>query len=285
MILVDWGTSSLRAYRLEGGHVRDRVEGPHGILAVHGQFADTLADVIGPWLDAGEDRVLMSGMIGSRQGWVEAPYLPCPAGIAEIAAALTPVPFDRATVRLVPGLRSQDPDGVPEVMRGEEMEVLGTGLQAGLVCLPGTHSKWVTVAEGRIAGFTTHMTGEVFGALRQHTILGRLMQDAPHDPTAFAAGMARAARPGGILHHLFGVRTLGLLGGLADTEAASYLSGLLIGHELGAVAPRQPVTLVGAAPLCARYAAALAALGCESRIAPPGAAAIGLARIGAAAWT
>ncbi len=278
MIAVDWGTSSFRAYRMDGPAILDRVALPHGILHLPGPFAETLRAAIAPWLAAGERRVLMSGMVGSRQGWIEAPYLPCPAGTAELAAALMPVPFVGARLLLVPGV--MDLSHVPEVMRGEEAELCGVTLD-GLACLPGTHTKWAEMVHGRISGFKTHMTGEVFAALRQHTILGRLMQDDPHDPAGFAQGVRRAGEAGGLLHHLFGVRTLALMDQLAPTAGASYLSGLLLGHEITHAAPAGPVTLIGADALCTRYAEALALLGHTSIRAAPDAAARGLAAIGA----
>jgi 2-dehydro-3-deoxygalactonokinase len=286
MIGVDWGTTSFRAYRLgEGGAVLDRRSAPAGILQVgERSFADVLRDQVGAWIAAGERDVLLAGMVGSRQGWVEAPYLPCPAGPAELATALTVVPFEGARVRLVPGVSGADASGVPEVMRGEETQIAGV-LDAigaeGMVCLPGSHSKWVRVAQGRIAGYTTHLTGEAFAALAGHTILGRMMQPDAKDDAAFDRGVARSGETGGLLHHLFGVRTLGLMGQLAESGTASYLSGLLIGHEIRAASQgNASVHLIGSAALCALYARAIAALGGTARIEDEEAAARGLARIG-----
>ena len=292
MIAVDWGTSSFRAFRLDARDaVVDQVASAQGILKVPaGGFAGVLREAIAPWLAAGEDRVLMSGMIGSRQGWVEAPYLPCPAGAATIAAAVVPVPFDGAAVRLVPGLTDRDAAGTPEVMRGEETQIIGALDRIGpngMACLPGSHSKWATVAGGRIAGYRTYMTGEVFAALRGGTILGRMMTDAPHDPTAFARGVAHAGRPGHLLHHIFGVRALGRMGELADDASASYLSGLLIGHEVRDALHAENhvrvnhVHIIGAPALAALYADAVARCGGSADILPSDAAAVGLARIGA----
>ena len=289
MIGVDWGTSSFRAFRLRGHAAIDRHSSSQGILTVPpGGFPDALRAAIAPWLADGERHVLMSGMVGSRQGWREAPYLPCPAGAAELARALVVVPFDGAQILLAPGLMVDS--GVPEVMRGEEVQVVGALASTGpdaVACLPGSHSKWVRIADGRVAGFTTHLTGEAFAALRGHTILGRLMQPgAAPDPDAFARGVARSGDPGGLLHHLFGVRTLGLTGGLADAAAASYLSGLLIGHEVRAATPAGTVHLIGDAALCGLYAQAIALCGGASQPGPPDAAARGLALIGAhAPWT
>ncbi len=294
MIGVDWGTSSFRAYRLRGREVLDRLALPLGILGVAGgRFEGALQRAVGPWLADGERRILLSGMIGSRQGWVEAPYLPCPAATADLARALVPVPFAGAEVLLVPGLSAADPDGVPEVMRGEEVQIMGAVDPGGgdaTVCLPGSHSKWVRVAGGQVEGFGTHLTGEAFAALRGHTILARLMAaDAAPDPAAFGRGVTRSGDPGGLLHHLFGVRTLGLFAQLGEAVAASYLSGLLIGHEVRAAAPLEasaPTLLIGDAALCALYAQAIAQCGGGARLAEADAAAQGLALIGErAAWT
>ena len=127
---------------------------PRGILAVEGgRFEEELLRQVGDWIADGERRVLMSGMIGSRQGWLEAPYVACPAGAAEIAAALVVVPFEGADLRVVPGLTCTDAGGTPEVMRGEETQIVGVLDEmdgAALACLPGSHSKWAQVADGRI---------------------------------------------------------------------------------------------------------------------------------------
>jgi 2-dehydro-3-deoxygalactonokinase len=290
MIGVDWGTSSFRAFRLAGdGAIIDRRSAPRGIMTVeNGDFAGTLRAEIGHWLAQGESRVLLSGMIGSRQGWVEAPYLPCPAGPADIAAALVTVPFDGAQIRLVPGLSDTDDSGTPEVMRGEETQIVGvlSDLGDGIACLPGSHSKWARVGGGKIAAYRTYLSGEAFAALRGGTILGRMMRDGPTDEAAFDRGVARAGDPGHLLHHLFGVRALGLFGRLTETESASYLSGLLIGHEVRAARPDGVnVHLIGAAPLCALYARAIAAYGGTPALQDEDAAARGLAAIGrSATW-
>ncbi len=293
MIGIDWGTSSFRAFRLhEDGRVRERRAAPRGILAVeNGRFAEELLRQTGDWIADGESRILMAGMVGSRQGWREAPYLACPAGPADIAGALVAVPFEGAEVLLVPGLTHTDAAGTPEVMRGEETQlvgVLGEIGAEGIACLPGSHSKWAAIAGGRVAGFSTYLSGEAFAAIRGHTILGRMMKDAPTDAAAFARGVARAGDPGHLLHHLFGVRTLGLFGRLSESESASYLSGLLIGHEVRAALPAGggSVHLIGAAPLCALYARAVAAHGGTAVTHNEDAAATGLARIGKdAPWT
>lgn len=293
MIGVDWGTSSFRAFRLDAeGRILDRRAAPRGILAVEGgRFDEELLRQVGDWIADGEDRVLLAGMIGSRQGWREAAYLPCAAGAAEIAGALVPVAFDGARVLLVPGLSHADAAGTPEVMRGEETQIVGVLRDLGgdgIACLPGSHSKWARIATGRITGFTTYLSGEAFAALRGHTILGRMMRDGPTDPAGFDRGLARSADPGHLLHHLFGVRTLGLFGRLSEAESASYLSGLLIGHEVRSALPTGGgrVHLIGSAALCDLYGRAVAACGGTSVAHDEDAAARGLALIGRdAQWT
>ena len=179
--------------------------------------------------------VVMSGMIGSRQGWVEVPYAACPAGLDEIAAGMRKVAWNRGEAWIAPGLTCRDEAGIPDVIRGEETQILGVLDQLGAgrhtICLPGTHSKWVEVENSRIVRFSTHMTGEAFAVFKAHSILGRMMKDGVTDQDAFADGVRRSADGGGMLHHLFGVRSRGLFGELQESASASYLSGLLIGHE------------------------------------------------------
>jgi 2-dehydro-3-deoxygalactonokinase len=290
MIGIDWGTTSFRAFRLtRDGAIRDRKNSSRGIMSVpDGRFADTLREEIGPWLAGGERHVLLCGMIGSRQGWVEAPYLPCPAGPAEVASALIEIPFDWAQVKLVPGLSGTDTSGIPEFLRGEEAQVIGSlsGMgERGWACLPGTHSKWVHVEASRVVSFATHLTGETFAALRGHTILGRMMRDGGvTDCGGFDAGIARSGQPGGLLHHLFGVRALALAGQLPEAAGASYLSGLLIGHEVRAALAELPagvpVHVIGAPELTALYARAIEACGGMAERLDGEAAARGLALIG-----
>ncbi len=271
MIAVDWGTSSFRAYRIDThGHVTDRRSAARGILTVEaGKFASVLAEEVGPWLDRDPGAVFMSGMIGSRQGWTEVPYLACPVDLMALAAGCGEVAWQRGKAYIVPGVSCRDADGVPEVMRGEETQILGAIEELGedaVVCLPGTHSKYVRVRERRIVAFTTHMTGEVFGVLWRHSILGRLGdRETVEDEAAFDAGVDRSAHGHGLLHHLFGVRARGLFGEILAAGAASYLSGLLIGHEIRAAAPSAPVAVIGAADLTRLYCRAFARCGIEAR--------------------
>lgn len=276
MIAIDWGTTSFRAYRLDRqGAIVDARSAPKGILSVApGGFPGVLEAQIGDWV--GDAPIVMSGMVGSRQGWVEAPYVPCPAGLDQIAGALREV---RNGVWVVPGVSCRDAAGVPDVMRGEETQVLGAG-RDGLICLPGTHSKWVEVRNGRIERFSTYMTGEVYALLKQHSLLGRMMEGGEHDERAFGEGLARSAEPGGLLHHLFGVRTRGLMGELGAAGSASYLSGILIGHEMRASRASQ-LLLIGEPGLAARYQQAATALGVETELLEPTCGTRALFRLGA----
>jgi 2-dehydro-3-deoxygalactonokinase len=280
LIAVDWGTSNFRAYLVDAGaRVLAEERSAEGILAVRqGDFAGVLRARVGAWLSAhGPLPVVMSGMIGSRQGWVEAPYVHCPARIEDLARGLTVIDGEGVgRVALVPGLDCTTGDGVPDVMRGEEVQVLGAlgdGEREGLFVHPGTHSKWVAVRGRSIARFATYMTGEVFAALKSHTILGRLMTEAGRSPSAFARGVEAARQdrgpPGALLHRLFSVRTLGLFDRIPPDALADYLSGLLIGAELAAAAePGAPFTLLGSGELTERYREAAAVLGLSCRQGP-----------------
>lgn len=277
MIAIDWGTSSFRAYRLDAqGNILESRASNQGILKVApGQFPRVLEEQIRGWEEA---PIVMSGMVGSRQGWAEAPYVPCPAGFDEIAASLLEVRWGARTAWIVPGLSCRDAAGVPDAMRGEETQILGCGVE-GTVCLPGTHSKWVEVRNGRIERFCTFMTGEVYAVLKQHSILGRMMHDGPPDAGAFAEGVQRSGEPGGLLHHLFGVRTRGLMGELGPAASASYLSGIVIGHELRTF-EGEKFNLLGAPELAALYQQAAAALGIETRTLEADSAVRSLHRLG-----
>lgn len=289
MIAVDWGTTSCRAYRLRAGAVVDRRDAPAGVLQIRSEaVAIALRGLVGSWLADGERRVVLGGMIGSRSGWVETPYVPCPASVDDLARRLVSVAFDGAEVRIVPGVSSRDATGTPEFIRGEESQIFGTDVGDGVLCLPGSHSKWVQMTGRRIATFTTFLTGEAFGALRAHTILAKSIADAPISPSAFDAGVARSAESGGLLHHLFGIRALALVGQLGEQAAGSYLSGLLIGHEVRqALAERESVVhVVGAAQLTDLYARAILSCGGRPRRWSDETAALGLNRIAErAAWT
>jgi 2-dehydro-3-deoxygalactonokinase len=296
LIALDWGTTSARAYRLDGaGVVRDVRSAPLGILHVAGgDFAAALRTLLGDWHDDPAPR-LASGMIGSRQGWVEAPYCDTPVAPSGLAAGIVDVPGAR--LRIVPGVRTRDASGLPDVMRGEETQILGAVDPAqglAFAVLPGTHSKWARVEHGRLSAFFTFMTGEAYAALLEHTILGRLAtHSADHtaDGDAFRRGLDRglaSARHGSaLLHDAFGARTLALFGELAATGVADWLSGLLIGHEIAAARRMSPdmhdVLVIGSEALAGRYVDACTHAGLSASAAAPDAAARGLWRLAHAA--
>jgi 2-dehydro-3-deoxygalactonokinase len=228
--------------------------------------------------------VIAAGMVGSAQGWVEAPYVDAPASADALVAGIVRVQAAcGATLHIVPGVLQAGE--LPNVMRGEETQIFGAlaeshdgaveSGQRALIGLPGTHAKWVVVQAARIERFHTFMTGEVFAALREHTILGRTMvtPDRP-DTEAFLHGVkiARDKGQAGMLATIFSARTLGLTGQLSREQQPDYLSGLLIGHELAgldaALAQQQDslagqhLRLIGNDALCERYRVALAQFGC-----------------------
>lgn len=289
LLALDWGTSSLRAFLLAAdGRIIATRANHHGIqhLPQPGAagFRQVFADTAGDWLDACPGLpVVAGGMVGSAQGWAEAPYVDCPADTATLAQHAIRIDsgLPGCSVLVAPGLIHRPPGAAPDVMRGEEIQIAGAlaarpelAAQASFV-MPGTHSKWVSVRAGRVQGFATYMTGELFAVLSKHSILGRLLTDeaAPAElaAQAFARGVAaaEAGGPGALGHLLFAVRTLGLTKQLDAAALKDYLSGLLIGSEL--VAGRHarqvagetdtPLALVGDAGLCRRYAQAMALLG------------------------
>lgn len=307
LIALDWGTTSLRAYLYDAsGNVLATRASTAGIMnlprsAEQGGFDAAFEDACGAWLDnAPGVPVIAAGMVGSAQGWLEAPYVETPASADALVAGIVRVEAARGvTLHIVPGVLQRGE--LPNVMRGEETQIFGalgdeanvtssanatnathatnTSLLAdskrALIGLPGTHAKWAVVQAGRIERFHTFMTGEVFAALREHTILGRTMltPDLP-DTGAFLHGVniAREKGQAGVLATIFSARTLGLTGELSREQQPDYLSGLLIGHELAGLdavlvqqhsaLAGQSLRLIGNEALCERYRLALAQFGC-----------------------
>jgi 2-dehydro-3-deoxygalactonokinase len=290
LIAIDWGTSSARAYGLDArGNVVSERSAPLGVQRVAGGgFADALNVLCGGEVP-NDVPLIASGMIGSRQGWVEAPYCKCPAGFDAVAASLMGVPGTRLFI--VPGLICQDINGVSDVIRGEETQVFGAWSERigarQVVVLPGTHSKWVIVGPEGVETFATFMTGELYAVLREHTVLGRLAVTGVDD-AALDRGVQHSLRHDAALtHDLFSARTLALTEALAPTGVDDYLSGLLLGAEIAAARAwlaRQrlepaTVTLLGDAALLVRYRRALALADIDAVLGPSDAAARGLWRI------
>lgn len=278
LIALDWGTSSLRGYLLgDTGAILDQILLPLGIMRVaevdskNGSltfeaFEKAFQQVCGPWLSTGPSLpILACGMVGSAQGWREAPYLPVPADLDQLSKHLTQVTTAAGKVIfIVPGLIRQQ--GLVNVMRGEETQILGAVETVErlmsrdlLIGLPGTHSKWVHVEKRMVKNFETFMTGEVYAVLSEHTILAHTMKrNSPFVAEAFERGVRVVMSPAGelgVLSNIFSVRTLGLAHQLSAEEQHDYLSGLLIGHEINAISKFkcETVLLIGDQSLCALY--------------------------------
>lgn len=275
-IAVDWGTSNLRAWALGQGQILDHATSNEGMGSLTREdFEPALLRLINGWLPRGKvTPVIACGMVGSRQGWIEAPYraTPCtPVDPANLMAVPTRDP--RLKMQIVPGLQQGQP---ADVMRGEETQIAGAlALNPdfdGVLCLPGTHNKWVHVSAGEVVSFQTFMTGELFALLSTQSVLRHGMAGEGSDDAAFDLGLSDAlSRPDRIGAKLFSLRAEGLLNGLPPVAARSRLSGLLIGVELAAAKPYwlgQPVSIIGNEGLARAYARALAAQGAAPHILP-----------------
>lgn len=299
LLAVDWGTTSARAYRIDAdGNILDARSAPLGIQNVeHGEYAAAFDRLLDGWHADPAPRIAC-GMIGSRQGWIEAPYVACPMSLTDLGGSLATTPGRELAI--VPGARCVDRAGIPDVMRGEETQLAGAiAPDAGRVVavLPGTHSKWAIVEHGRLVEFATFMTGELYAVLLAHSIIGRMSAasasgegGAPSRGVvreAFARGVACGLLEHGLTHLIFGARSLALMGELAPADVADWLSGALMGYEIHAarkwVAERggmpAHVTVIGGEALASRYVAALAQAGVDASPGIPDAAARGLFRI------
>jgi 2-dehydro-3-deoxygalactonokinase len=275
LVAADWGTSNLRVWLLDraGAVLAERKSGDGMSTAGAKGFANILESHLAAMAAPVDLPAIVCGMAGARQGWVEAGYLDVPARIADFASASTPVADAPRTVRILPGLAQRQTDA-PDVMRGEETQLAGAGLDAGdhLVCMPGTHSKWVRVQSGKVTRFRTAMTGELFHVLSTQSILKHSVGEPPEagdaSSPAFRDALSRAiARPQDLTSMLFRLRAGGLLHDLSKPDAAAALSGLLIGAEIAAARAETPdarsVKLVASGANGERYAAALRLAGYE----------------------
>lgn len=316
VIALDWGTTRCRAYLLgDGGMVLSERQSPSGIMAVSARavaagtpaaqvFEQVFDEFCGEWLAAVPGiPVIACGMVGSNRGWAEAAYREVPADLSSPGPALTRVRTTAGViVNIIPGLISET--ALPDVMRGEESQILGalagaegasTGGEADerIVILPGTHSKWVRVVGTTVTAFTTCMTGELYALLTKDSTLSLLAvrSDLP-DWEAFERGVevaASATGSGGILNTAFSARTMVLTGALAPNQVDDYVSGLLIGHELAGVGASwlagysKDVLLCGSAQLNERYRRALELRGVTVVLAVPRSAAAGMWHVAVAA--
>lgn len=261
-IAIDWGTTNRRVYLIEHGRVIRSERDDRGVSAM-------VPDSYGAEIHAIRDRfgnlsILCAGMIGSTVGWRTAPYVPAPAACQDLANALLDV---GDAVSIVPGVMTTEPAHA-DVMRGEEVQILGAALAGlvppdALVCQPGTHCKWARLSGGRLAGFTTAMTGELFALLRTHSLIAPQLQGSIEPDASFLQGVAEARRRD-LAASLFGIRTASVLGLRGDAEAAAYASGLLIGSDVAARLTEHDdaqIHILGDEALAALYATAIRAWG------------------------
>lgn len=295
IIGIDWGSTGFRAYRFgEDGTILETRTSVKGIKSVgpevadrSGAFAAILREELGSWLDGSVTTILMSGMITSRNGWVETPYVATPATDDDLLSGAIRRSLDGIELIYLPGVSVSEP--VADVMRGEEVQVFGAnlGTKSSLVVLPGTHSKWAHISEGRIESFATFVTGELFDLLRNKSLVGGLAEGDDFHELAFLEGVDEALEDapetGGLVRRLFGARASVLVAGKAPTKVSSYLSGLLIGNEIheadrmfGAV---DRVAIIGSEALEMRYGLAMKRAGIATTSGIRDAAARGLYRI------
>lgn len=271
LIAVDWGTTNFRAYLIdEYGLCIDSLSNNEGVLFSQGQFEATLQKHIGHWLnDNGSTTVILFGMVGSQVGWIETPYIKCPVEINSYGKhCLQLASFNQGSCWLVPGVKWVSDARNIDVMRGEELQVIGAYLldksnDNGLFCCPGTHNKWVSVNNGQINNIVTAMTGEIYSLLGKYSILAHSVdENAAWNEEAFTAGLKYSQNTGGILNHLFSVRTSYITGKHSQNEGSAYLSGLLIGHEIQSIitpdyVENTDITIIGSSQLCRAYSIAL----------------------------
>ena len=262
-IAVDWGTTNRRAYKIDAsGACIDEFEDDKGVSSLE---KDTFPEAVAEIRERlGDLPLLLAGMIGSNRGWCEAPYVPSPAGIDDLAGGLK---WAGEREAIVPGVSYRHGERA-DVMRGEEVQLLGAVAAEMippdcLVCHPGTHNKWASVEGGRISSFRTVMTGELFSLLRKHSILADLLDDEAEADDSFRAGVRHALEHEDLPAELFSVRARVLLGAAQSEDAPSYASGLLIGTDvrIGLGSGRGEVIVMGRPELTRLYAAAIGEAG------------------------
>jgi len=277
-IAGDWGTSRLRLYLCDvAGNVLARGDGEGASVP---DCAARFAAAVTVWDKAyGILPAVLSGMVGSTIGWREVPYLPCPARPGAIAGAALRFEADDRHIAILPGLSCMGKTGAPDVMRGEETQILGAlrlepSLAKGrhVFCMPGTHVKWVIVEDGAVIQFQTALSGELFELLRRHSVLARDSHEVDAQSPAFTLGLdfARHNHDADLLHLLFSTRSRVVTGAMARTDAASYLSGLVLGKDIGTALTlldlKSPVQLICTPALAVLYAKALSAYDLESAV-------------------
>ncbi len=278
---VDWGTSRMRAMLCAPNKLaptKDELVFSDGIAKLKKPVADTLFDAIAPWVEQyGKLDIVMAGMVGSNIGWKSTPYLSCPAELSELRSLATKFEENGHTITILPGARGTNAMGQPDLMRGEELQILGwmarhpdVSHEDRLICLPGTHTKWARLQDGRLESFATSLTGELFAILKDHSIL------VPKLTSETATGFQNASflkgakladqQPNGLLHILFSTRTRYITNPDELGDPASFLSGLLIGSDVktaidNCAKPNVIVEVIGDPALGDKYALAIENLG------------------------
>lgn len=274
---VDWGTSSFRLFLFsDEGEIIARSKSRSGITRIVSGGFEAFLDSELTRVNASPEttRVLMSGMIGSNMGWLDAGYVACPASLVDIAGSVIRVPSQKLDVSIVPGLRCDSPLGEPDVMRGEETQVLGLladegeeGISESLLCLPGTHTKWAGVSDGKVNGFNTCFTGELFEMLCGHSVL--VSGDQQSDDGAFDEGARLGLKSPAISQTLFSARSRALTGSMPASSASAFLSGLLIGSDARSALdlwnPPGAVTVIGDSEIGRLYCRVLHQFSVETR--------------------
>ncbi|UWQ95335.1 2-dehydro-3-deoxygalactonokinase [Rhodobacteraceae bacterium M385] len=270
-IAVDWGTTHLRAWAMVGDTVKAEAFSEDGMATLtRDGFEPALLRLVEPWLDTAPMPIVACGMVGARQGWFEAPYVAVPTKPGDLSVVSAPTEDPRLNLMIVPGLKQADH---ADVMRGEETQIAGFLASNkdfdGVLCLPGTHAKWVRISAEEVVSFQTCMTGEMFQLLSEKSVLRHSIAARGDAPEAFVEAVSDIiSRPEKLSQRLFGLRGENVLNGLDPVTARARLSGYLIGAELAATKPYwlgQDVALAGSPALVAAYAAALKTQGVEAR--------------------
>ena len=305
LIALDWGSTRFRGWLLDSNGIEiDKIDEEFGILKINkSQYINVFEKQLGSWIKEHESiPIIATGMIGSRQGWMEAPYLNCPAGPEQLAQNLTYLKINSKLINnplsmaIVPGIKYFE-NGIPDVMRGEETQIAGllwSQHQVGLCIFPGTHSKWVFINKGRIERFTTFMSGEIFSLIEKHSIVNRLMVGKSFNKDDFLSGCNHSLNSSyGFLKQIFSARTMGLFDKVNPKGIYSYLSGIVIGNEIkdgldnhykNTGCKEKTIILNGENSLCNLYKIAFETAGVKVKLEKKNLVAKGLLRIAQTAF-
>ncbi len=283
-IAIDWGSSSFRAYLLDE-HLDciEKVSNAHGVFHLQKSFAETLVEACGHWMKTNTiDEILLAGMAGSRNGWLETAYSQCPVSASQHREAAKKITNElNVDIEVLPGVQAKSPSGFPDVMRGEEVQIFGAldrlQMQNAIICLPGTHSKWIELQDGNIKSFATLMTGELFALVNQNSSIGSLVNDTEFDANSFLAGVSDQKQGSdlldskvGLTHSLFSVRARAVSNTLEVSSVYSYLSGLLLADEIASAQTlfdiQKEVVLISDDKLSQAYRIALDSFGLETQL-------------------